>query len=352
MKRFQSERELRQYVEKRVGPLPEGVWDLLKEDQYVSEVLLGEYEDSLSALLKRAKRLKAVTGRTPRGKEERTPPPPDASWYIRSRLLAMEAARSPLVRQFRRKYLPDGLLSLQEVTPWIEARAQEDGPPSLCALVEISKEHLTADKLRLAEAIPAGTRVVRLHRETLEWVDGDNFQHWHWRFITVGGVLHFLQTTAQWVADELDCDLARAVTFVLTDIPPFVSPITVQTAYHYGAYQWAEVTLRVRAEVSPSEVAKAYSQERMMLVKGKWRPPTFQTLEMVNFRLNHLTMTWQDCWEAWNAAHPDRQYPSPERMRRDYHRAVKCILEGVPLRTYGEYTECMSTTYIPEDGAQ
>ncbi|MBC7084613.1 MAG: hypothetical protein H5T95_14185, partial [Firmicutes bacterium] len=303
MKRFRSESELRQYVEKRLGPLSEEVWDLLEEDGYVDEVLWEEYEDSLSNLLTRARKLKAMAGRVSRDEVKRTPPPPDASWFTRSRLLAMEMAKEPLLRRFRRKYLPDGLLSPQEVTPWIEARAKEDGPPSLCAMVEISPEHLTTDRRRLAEAIPAGTRVIELHprRERLEWIDEDGVQRW--RFIATGGVLHSLQTTAKWIADDLDCDLARAVTFVLTDIPPLVSPIKFRVKYQfYKAFLWAEVTLRVRVEASPEEVAKAYAEERRRLVRGKWRPPTLPTLEMVNFRLDHLDMTWRDCWEAWNAA--------------------------------------------------
>lgn len=339
MKRFRDETELRQYVEKKLGPLSEEIWGLLKDDNYISEVLSGNYEDSLRNLLERAKRLRQLAGRHSKRETERTPTPPDMSYLIRSRLLAVEAAKLPLVRQFRRKYLPNGLLSLSEVTPWIEARAKEDGPPSLYVTVAVPPGVLADDKLCLAEAVPAGTRVVRSDRETLCWIDADMTTRW--RFIADGGTLHFLQTTARWLAGELGCSEAQAATLILTGIPPLLTPVVLKYDVNYSLLGTREtITMTIGLEVSPMEVAKIYSQERSWHIAGKWRPPSPKTLEMVSFRLDHLGMSWRECWEAWNAEHPDKRYPSPERMKRDYHRAVKRILEGVPIRrTKGRWTD-------------
>lgn len=335
MKRFRNETELRQHVEKKLGPLSDEIWGLLKDERYISEVLYhsDEFPDSLDILLERARRLRQLAGRHARREAERTPAPPDMSYVIRSRLLAMKAAKLPLVRQFRRKYLPNGLLSLSEVTPWIEARAKEDGPPSLYVTVAVPQDtHLTEDKLRLAEAIPAGTRVVRSDREMLYWIDADMTTRW--RFIADGGTLHFLQTTSKRLAGELGCSEAQAATFILTGIPPLLTPVVLKHDVNYGLLGAREtITMTIGLEVSPAEVAKIYSQERSWHIAGRWRPPSPKTLEMVSFRLDHLGMSWRECWQAWNAEHPDKRYPSPERMKRDYHRAVKRILEGVPTRS-------------------
>ncbi|MBC7334737.1 MAG: hypothetical protein H5U01_00475, partial [Clostridia bacterium] len=126
MKRFRDETELRQYVEKKLGPLSEEIWGLLKDDNYISEVLYhsDEYPDSLDNLLERAE-FELYRGGHRRARQrmrgEKVPPPTDMSYLIRSRLLAMKAAKLPYVRHFRRKYLPNGLLSPEEVTSWIDA---------------------------------------------------------------------------------------------------------------------------------------------------------------------------------------------------------------------------------------
>lgn len=346
MKRFRNETELRQYVEKKLGPLPEEIWGSLKAENFISEVLYhsDEYPDSLDNLLERAEFELYRGGHRHarrRIREEKVPPPADTSYVIRSRLLAMRAAKLPYVRHFRRKYLPNGLLSPEEVTSWIDAIWEKeknnigaiitvavdfpvDGEPPQFDYTPPPDPYAMAFDvpalIRTAEAIPAGTPVVGFKLTRLEWVDPMKPNDINpSRLISCSGVLYALQQTAQKVASDFDCQEAEAVTFILTGLPFSFEYINIQQdAFHKA------IKFKVYPEVSPAKLAKAYSRFRG--IKARWRPPSPKTLEMVSFRLDHLGMSWRECWEAWNAEHPDKRYPSPERMKRDYHRAVKRMI--------------------------
>lgn len=327
MGHFRGEAELRQYVEKRIGGLSEAIWGLLKEDSYVSEALYEDYFDAVDNLLERARRLKQLEGRPARQTvtARRTFPPSNEN-AVRARLLAVEAAKHPLVRRFRRKYLPGGLLSPQDVTAWIEERAKEDGPPSLYVTVAVARDvHRGKD---LKAVIADDARIAETALRLMRWVDADGSE----RSLPIadGGTLHYLQDAAHHLAGELGIDDAQAATFILTGRPPVIYPLTVHRSVTFSpAGVRGVIVISADAETPPAQITRVYSAVRREIVRGKRRPLSAHTLEMVSFRLDHLGMTWEECRQAWNAEHPDRTYPSFERMRRDYHRAVKRLRMGI-----------------------
>jgi hypothetical protein len=109
------------------------------------ESLAGDYHD-LVGTVDRRENLKG------RGTTEIAP---DARLDALAEILALDAGRLPAVAEFRRKYLPDGLLAEDAVGPWIKTRALEYG------------ETVTFARLRM----PTGFPGPRNNAEIADWLE-------------------------------------------------------------------------------------------------------------------------------------------------------------------------------------
>jgi hypothetical protein len=291
---MRTEAEVRSALEKRLGrPVSDALWQGLVEDRYVAEVLHGE-AGAFDALVKQYRRRERWAREYQReSKTERREAPPDRRALLVSRLLAREASHLPEVKAFRREVLPGGLLSPEEVGPWIREKVREAGEGS-------------PDR-------------------TLWWVEGGK---WHSCFVGMEGVLARLWWLSREVARQINCSEAQATDFILTGRVPIISPLRWGVHRTFTqVYAYARIVLEINPEVSPAEVAQFYREARKSVLQGERSKPLSQRVAaLVEFVLGHDGGTWREKMEAWNREYPQWRYTSEKNMARDYHRAVGKLL--------------------------
>ncbi len=332
---MRTEVEVRRALEKRLGrPVSDALWGSLVEDGYIREVLDGE-EGAFAALVKRYRRLEKMVCEYQReGRTEHREAPPDRRALLVSRLLAQEASQLPEVKRFRRQYLPDGLLALEQVGPWIKARAEAEGKASEWVAFPIPEGHevkwgnpsqISPPLLLDNVPIPATLGVCMV-----EWINKDG---WTEAIpVKAGGVLDRLRVLSEQLAREFHWREAQATTFVLTGKTPLVPSLRVE--YYRGSYslptilyQHARITLDVDPEVPPSQVAKFYAEARRKVRSGQRNKPLSEKVAaLVEFVLEHGEGAWREKVEAWNRLYPKWAYRSETQFARDYHRAVVKLL--------------------------
>lgn len=162
-------------------------------------------------------------------------PSPDREVSARAEIDAIEAGRLPDVANFRKKHLGGVLVKLEDVQQWIEAGAEDDGPPSpvlriqlragvrpsptdlLGQLPELAREALSADVEWSFLACPPTLRGPRGRREP-RVVSGPNLC-----VVRADGVLGDLKRVAQLLIKDYRWTEPEAVAFVLTGLQSHLS---------------------------------------------------------------------------------------------------------------------------------
>lgn len=323
------------------GPVSPAIWDRLVKDRYVQEVLDG-YPDAFANLCKRYKQLEEIkkepgkkkTAKSARRREWSLPP--DRLMLLRSRLLAQIASDFPLVRWFRRQYLPDGLpLLWDDVPDWIAHQAAVDGPPSTWVefvlppghRLEYDQEGRVYRVTPPLESIP----VTGAHRQFLDFIRPDRPDEVQSVPVAAGGVLDALRKTSEWLAAEMGWTKAQATVFVLTDRPPVFSPLSISVQAVFGAVTTARIVISADPECQPGTVERLYQRVRAGLGKRRPHPLAPWVADLVEFVLDSPRLTWQERWQKWNCEHPDHQYTCLQSMTNAYYRAVGKLLPDYSL---------------------
>ncbi len=270
---------------------------------------------------------------------------PDRRALILAKILALHVASSDLVQNFRKTYLPDGLLKPGQVEMWIKRQAEADGPPSYWVEFPVS------DISTIPNKWPAGTR---RSRKSLEYLDvrqlkSQSIHHTiyllleqcdlnirssesQFIFVAAGGVLDHLRQISELLALRYGWTRAQATNFVLTGEVPVLSPctITIHTHIPQNIPQniLTRITLTIDPEMHPEQVKHIYSKIRKEFRCGRqrYRPLTERTINLVEFVLDHPDLSWQERLTAWNQAHPTERYTSPQSMANTYYRALSKLL--------------------------
>jgi hypothetical protein len=158
-------------------------------------------------------------------------------------------------------------------------------------------------------------------------------------FVRPGSAFDRLRKVTRWLTERFPWTPWGAVWFVLTDVPPFVSPIEVgfegrssrDTAGSKEIFGRDALTLTVDLWVSAqsvSRVFRAYQRDRLGARNRALRERALAVFEFVTGRrgLARGRMNWPELMKDWNGGHPDRQYADFRAFRSAYTNARERIL--------------------------
>jgi hypothetical protein len=257
---------------------------------------------------------------------------PDKGWTpemphhgILSRLLAQMAARAESVVTYRSEVLKGQMLSLAEVGPWIEARRNEDGPPTLRVTFSAPDDpgYVTDSQGALWLKRPVQTLTGCTFDELilLYCVPEDRLVH---RVATrEGGVLDRLRLIAEELREGFDWHPAQATLFVLTGYVPWVRRLYTET-------RMEGLRAKIRFDIDPSAppqwVLQNYKEARRQW-HARWRPLSEKhsalAWEMATWSLGK---PWTERLSEWNERYPKWRYQQESNFRRDAAKARSRVL--------------------------
>jgi hypothetical protein len=342
---YHSEEDIKAEVEKKLGKkVNEVIWDILKEDGYIEEVL-GGYENAFNLLLRRYRRQEKVylegakAGVGIYGAQRLFPPPkkedspiPQAD-IVLSKLLAAKVSKLPFVKQFRREVLGGKLLQPDEIEGWIQATKEQDGPPTRYAKIRAKKVNVTIDKdnwwpLKIMPAFEADD-VIGIEHEFLsypskkEWAECVP--------INVDGTLGRLKSVAGRII-KYYCPAwqeGQAVAFILTGQTPVIPKVRYGVKLtSSGGPCW--VTLKFDARIKPQDLAREYSKiRRKIMGNSHAKPLTKKHQELAVFAAEHKEgLTWEKLMHKWNEKFPKWAYKNYRLFCRDAIGAINRLLNG------------------------
>ncbi|MCF6096773.1 hypothetical protein L1766_07150 [Thermovorax subterraneus] len=344
--KFRNEDELKSYVAKRLKKkeINDKVWQKLKEEGYVEEVLL-DYEDSLLYLLKRYKQEEkfyneafkdgAETAVNVYSARKLFPPPKNTEGQSAiteedialSKVIAYKLSQLPLVKQFRRQELKNRLLSLDEMEEWIKETAKRDGQPTLYAKKPIERIEFIGNEIKPVlkqedKYIVEGPILLAFPSKT-GWVEHIP--------INVNGVLGRLKKIAERIT-KVYCPIwseAQAVGFILTGKPPIIPKLQYSLSLTSSeGLCW--VTLKFDARITPQKLAKEYTKIRKKILGNHHIVPLTQKhLKLAEFvSENKEGLTWRKLMRKWNEAFPQWAYTNYRLFCRDANAAIDRILDS------------------------
>ncbi len=266
--RYCDKAHVREEFEKEIwGQVNEWAWNYLDRKYYVDEVRNGDMP--MSDLVEEYKDLIAI------GKHETTKTeipsteiPPDRRDRLVSLIYAKKANDHTVVKWFRKAFLPNGLISKQDIDQWT-AKASRD-------------------------------------------------------------ILDSLNGCTNWIASEYHWDEHQAKTFILTGAIPVYSRLTygIRTTWGADGRHSVKITLEVDPEVPPKTVRSVYHQIRSHVRDGsRYRPLSEKIASLVEFVLTHED-AWEEKFTQWNKKHLEWNYPDIRRFKRDYSRAINALLRA------------------------
>ncbi len=370
-----DEHELRVGLAKRlkVSEVPPPLWDDLVEEGYVREALAGgrdERGDLERVARRRLALARALGGRetTPRTVSTVHPKPVVGEYEMERALatgeaVALEAAREPRVRQFRRRFLGGGPLLVPEARRLLASPAAQLLPRDAFERRGIPiighRSEIVGRTARLGDdgfvAVEVVLRVMWSggeHEETvrqtvpptqfgrgpaLAFVDetGERYEVEVWP----RSVLDRLRELAEWVTKWYGWEREAAAWFVLTDDPPIRAPLEGGIAARlYPTHQDYRVTLVVEPWVPADAVLRAYRDAQRDLLGRENRPLAARNLALLRFVVGekrnegrkpererqHLPWAW--LMARWNETHPEAHYTEERLFARDVGRARRAVL--------------------------
>lgn len=322
-KRYRTEEAVKKALEGEKGRIRPDMWQKLIEKDYVKGILDDEEDAWIDACNELDDMRDIASYREPTAGPGRTVAP-DEMHKARSRLLAQALTDEPEVRSFRRRHLPDGLLSPEAVAAWIRSHAPQGQPfqwvkAPLPAGVNVREMFTEGPPLELH--IERGQAT--FSADMLQFIDGEAVRT---AAVPVAGPLRELYEVAaslKWFYPKQ----WEAVQFVLTGQVPLLSPLELRSDTYAEPWEHTKVTISVDISVQPAEVAAEYSKLRRMFTGSKRsRPRAPRTLALVHFVLDTPGQKWEARRSAWNTAHPDKPYVTARRMARDYDRAKRSLM--------------------------
>jgi hypothetical protein len=243
------------------------------------------------------------------------------------------------VRTFRTDMLRGGLLKFPEVSGWINAQAEADGPPTVRYQFKLPSGHRLIRGIPSPDAIGSNLPyitfeppvviddklpVAPVEQDFLEYAAAgmDGVSRKPFSDIGVLGRLHQVSTA---LARRYGWQKALATTFILTAITPSLPSITSSIRYSVAfrsASPARRIVLDIDASARPEDVAKIYREIRSDL-KLRWhRPWTAKGLQLARFYMNKQGgQTWEELRLKWNGQyqeeHQEWTYKHMPNFNRD-----------------------------------
>ena len=333
--------QIRQDLEEQIGiDLPEAGWGHLVERGLVDAIARGELtttelvrevSEDLRAfagvvpMKNRAPEMLPRALADPAGKREL-----DHSQAL-SIVMALLAARTDNVREFRSETLGGRLLAATEVESWIKERQGEDGPETVWLRVPLS-----ASAWQSMESVDSIPRVLMYEYGTEKrflryGLPGDRWE----RVVAtaVGKTLERLRELSVLLSRHFGWSEAQATLFVLTGDIPFVAPVVVTARRAFPDTALSRINLAVRPDVSPRELLEIYSRVRRQVVRGRQRDLSEKHLRLALFTATRPGKTWAESMAAWNELQPGWRYKNERNFRRDCVHAFERMLRPVRMGT-------------------
>ncbi len=159
-------------------------------------------------------------------------------------------------------------------------------------------------------------------------------------FVRPGSALDELRKASRWLTQRFPWTAWGGVWFVLTDVPPVVSPIEVGSERRSSRRDSPDseevfgrdvLTLTVDLWVSAQSVSRVFRAYQRELLGARNRPLQERALAVFEFVTGRRgiargRMNWPELMKEWNHGHPDRQYADFRAFRGAYTNARERIL--------------------------
>jgi len=262
------------------SPVSDKEWEFLVERDYIRE--LEEGTVTAAYVAGEVKKHRSVFGGSHGGGF--LPAPVDLVPRLRALgvLFASRAANDPTVKAIRSSLLPSGLISPEDIGPWVGTREQEPASG-------------TAGVLQ----VPGRGSVIVWSRSAL----GE-----------LAMCADRLGATYHWRQED-------ALEFLLAGVTPSVQWASAIVKLDGPA---TRISLTVDPETSPRRVMALYVEVRRSIqARRRIRPMTEKAAELARFGLEHPAGSWQSRMARWNAGHSDWAYSSYRNFSRDVRAARK-----------------------------
>lgn len=252
--------------------------------------------------------------------------------YALSRLLAIEAERSPEVQGFCERHLEGRRMKWADIGDWIQGRAAAEGEPSQYVQVVLppgATLRVTTSGNLVESSVPLKDLEVEGKVEAKflsygvpggKWVRSVPVKH--------GGALDELRRLSERLAREYSWTKDQATVFVLTDdVTPYMVGIREETDVQTEHPAASKIRLAIDPVVAPVEVLNRYSSLRQKVLEGTYRPLKAKHLKLAVFAAERRPAAkWNEVMEAWNAEHPDDAYVEATIFARDCTAAQRRLL--------------------------
>lgn len=304
------------------------LWQLLKNEYYVGEVLAGDRPPK--GLLEKAREqvdlAHKLAGREkPLGRPQarRTPVEVELSGYERecaavvSAYLAKQAAFRPEVRRFRAERLGSSLLMLGEASDFLRnellAEGEDEDLAKNANLETIKSVSIDAlNSVPSDELLPSsGTSYIFAYEEMFGGSGG---------LMTLRRLSSRLAALYPWEPED-------ALWWVLTGEVPEVSPLTLTYSPDHNT-----CSLTFLSVISEGSLRRAYRKaQEHVRHGGDNRPLGEKTLAVLRFVSEQSPgpegdePTWEELRRRWNGLYPEWAFKTDSGLRRAYHRAAETL---------------------------
>jgi hypothetical protein len=251
--------------------------------------------------------------------------------YALSRLLALEAGRSPEVIAFRERYVGGGTMPWDEIGEWISARALEDGEHSQYVEIVLpfgASARATVSGMVIESLTPlADVRVEDTVRAKFVRYGLPGQDRVKVVPVRAGGVLDALRTLSQRLSRSFGWTDDQAVVFTLSGVTPLLVDVRMETRVQSEHPAASRVTLVIDPVTSPPRILELYATLRRKVLKGTYRPLRRKHLLLAVFAAERRPPAkWAEVMQAWNEEHKEYEYEKVTLFARDCTAAQRRLL--------------------------
>ena len=268
-------------------------------------------------------------------------------------LIALEVRKDKGVQQFRSNVLKEGLLTLEEVMPWIERKANEwrisERADALNDTCLPNREGIATDDFAMPLQDVKSLGAVQSNLLTIMNLQGINFMGTPHAGMFRGfhpglfldqsvPVLNDLLSLGKDLAKRYHWNIPHAIIFVLTGLSPVVETL-VASIFLNSPRALSRITLTIDPALGPEEVAERYAAIRRKLTNKRYRPLSDKHLQLAVFGAAYAKRkASRNLLEKWNESIPDEkknerdrdektwEYSNQQYLVRDYNQAIRRVL--------------------------
>jgi hypothetical protein len=262
-------------------------------------------------------------------------------WRAIQELLALNSPRGlshgeqelrNAILEFRQKWLPEGLISVEQIPAWLQAHA-EHARQTYTTTVQLTPEQFGALKAALQRGEPYELTLTRENLTALSasvdtvFYGGRPYQ-----------IAPELRTALNALAEATGWNEQQCLEFLLSGVMPEGLPASIGVS---ASLVWQDVpliALRVPAFAAAEQIAEAYRQvQKEVLKRALVRGISEKRAELIRFveryRVEHPRATWKQIAEAWNEyckqqGKPDDWHTTAELLRINYERQdVRAVMD-------------------------